>query len=259
MVRCGEKLACHLEELYERYNRRDLVTPDPLQFLYDWDEVGDREIVGLIASSLAYGRVAMILKSIRAVLEPLGKSPRDFVMSGNEAQWRDIYGGFKHRFTGGEDVAALQSVIGRWGSLENCLAEARRITGSLTGGLDFLIESLGRGRENSLLARPCRGSACKRHFLFLRWMLRCDAVDPGGWSKLSPSELLIPLDTHMYHICTALGFTSRKSADLKTALEITEAFRSVRPEDPARYDFVLTRFGIRDDMTCQQLLAECAK
>jgi hypothetical protein len=57
----------------------------------------------------------------------------------------------------------------------------------------------------------------------------------------------VPLDTHMFRICSALGFTSRLQADGKTALEITAAFRRIRPDDPIRYDFCLTRMGIRRD------------
>ena len=54
----------------------------------------------------------------------------------------------------------------------------------------------------------------------------------------------MPLDTHMHRICRKLGFTERKPADLRTAVEVTEAFRRICPEDPVRYDFALTRLGI---------------
>jgi hypothetical protein len=67
-----------LEALYKRYNRRAFVHPDPLEFLYDYPAVEDREIVGLIAASLAYGRVAQILKSVSSVLARM-PSPARFV------------------------------------------------------------------------------------------------------------------------------------------------------------------------------------
>jgi hypothetical protein len=35
---------------------------------------------------------------------------------------------------------------------------------------------------------------------------------------------------------------------LKTAVEITESFRKINPDDPVKYDFSLTRFGIRDEL-----------
>ncbi|MDR1620839.1 MAG: hypothetical protein LBS00_00525, partial [Synergistaceae bacterium] len=53
---CFRKLKAFLEGLYFVYNRRELVTPDPLAFLYAYDDPLDREVAGLVASCLAYGR-----------------------------------------------------------------------------------------------------------------------------------------------------------------------------------------------------------
>jgi uncharacterized protein (TIGR02757 family) len=78
-------------------------------------------------------------------------------------------------------------------------------------------------------------------------MIRCDSVDCGCWKGVPKSKLIVPLDTHMYKTAKKLGFTSRKSADLKTALEITKNFARLCPQDPVKFDFALTRFGIRKD------------
>ena len=51
--------------------------PDPLEFLYGYSEAADREIVALLASCLAYGRVALILRSVETVLESWGRRPGD--------------------------------------------------------------------------------------------------------------------------------------------------------------------------------------
>jgi len=64
-----------LERLYVFYNSRKWVHPDPLEFLYGYESLKDREVVGFIASSLAYGRVAQIHKSVSAVLDNMGPSP----------------------------------------------------------------------------------------------------------------------------------------------------------------------------------------
>ena len=105
------------------------------------------------------------------------------------------------------------------------------------------------GKPRSLLPSPVAGSACKRLNLFLRWMVRRDEVDPGGWDHVPPSKLIVPLDIHMHRISLQLGLTGRKQANLKAACEITNAFRAIEPDDPVRYDFSLTRLGIRDDLT----------
>ena len=84
-------------------------------------------------------------------------------------------------------------------------------------------------------------------------MGRHDEVDPGCWETITPEKLIIPLDIHMYFISKKLGFTNRKSANMKTALEITEAFGKINKKDPVKYDFALTRFGIRNDFEYHQL------
>ena len=79
-------------------------------------------------------------------------------------------------------------------------------------------------------------------------MIRKDRVDPGGWAGIPLSKLIIPLDTHMHRISLALNLTKRKQANMVTALEITAGFKRLVPDDPVKYDFALTRFGIRDDL-----------
>jgi uncharacterized protein (TIGR02757 family) len=89
-------------------------------------------------------------------------------------------------------------------------------------------------------------------------MVRRDAVDPGGWDALEPSDLTVPLDVHMHRAGILLGMTSRSQADGRTAAEVTGGFRRIRPDDPVRYDFALTRFGIRRELTRADLVRELA-
>ena len=51
------------DELYDAYTRREYVPPDPVEVLYAFDDPGDREIAGLVASCLAYGRAASITET----------------------------------------------------------------------------------------------------------------------------------------------------------------------------------------------------
>jgi hypothetical protein len=48
----------------------------------------------------------------------------------------------------------------------------------------------------------------------------------------------------MHRVGLLLGFTRRKQADMRTALEITRAFRQIVPDDPLRYDFTLCHMGM---------------
>lgn len=255
-----------LDELYARYNRREFVHPDPLEFLYDYKDVRDREIVGLVASSLAYGRVAQILKSVSFVFERM-PSPSIFLRHASRKSLLKTFKGFKHRFTTEEEIAmmffGIKRVIERHGSLHACFTACMNddddddtILPALSAFVKEFITESDRQR-NSLLPLPARGSACKRLHLFLRWMVRKDNVDPGGWDNVPKSKLVVPLDTHMYRICLALGLTQRKRADMRTALEITTAFRTITPDDPVKYDFALTRLGIRNDTDMDAFLKQC--
>ena len=251
------------KKLYERYNRREYVCPDPLQFLYDYENPHDREVVGLIASSLAYGRVTQILKSVAHVLERMG-SPVDFLNDATPRSLRRTFRGFKHRFTTGEELASLllgaRDCIRRHGSLQACFmsgfGEGDETVFPALCSFTEELASVRKRRRNSLLPSPAVGSACKRLNLYLRWMVRRDGVDPGGWDDVPASKLIIPLDVHMHRMCLKLGFTRRKQANMRTAMEVTSAFRRIAPEDPARYDFALTRLGIRDDLRSDSWLRE---
>ena len=244
-----------LDGLYHTYNYRKWVHPDPLEFLYDYPDVLDREIVGFIASSLAYGRVAQILRSVSSVVEKMGPSPGSYLESATCASLRQTFRGFRHRFTTSSELVqmlqGLQGVMRRYGSLYQCVLHhmnpADETVLEALSALAKEIAAPSRGKCNSLVPLPQRGSACKRLHLFLRWMVRQDRVDPGGWPKVPAAKLVVPMDTHMHRISLRMGLTTRKQADVRTALEVTRAFRTLLPHDPVRYDFALSLLGIRQD------------
>ena len=252
-------LADKLEGLYTTLNRRCYVHPDPLEFLYPCRRTADREIVALIASSLAYGRVNQILISVARVLDILGSHPASTLAQTTPAKLKKQLKDFRHRFSTGTEVAQMllgaRKLTGEFGSLGNCFAagltaEDETITPALKQFVDKLRKA--SGQCGHLIPDPDAKSAMKRMNLMLRWMIRKDSVDPGGWSFAEPAKLIYPLDTHMHTIGTLLGATTRKTADMKTAMEITSCFRKINPADPVKYDFALTRLGIRDEMDLQK-------
>lgn len=249
-----------LEQIYLKYNKFQFIHPDPLEFLYNYKNPLEQEIVGLIASSLAYGKVSQILISIKKILNTLGNSPRDMILNKEPSFFKETFAEFKHRFTPGEDIVFLlmgiRKIIQKHKSLEKCfLLHLNKNTEFLDTIKEFVSELTCFFPNNNtyFIPSPENGSACKRLMLYLRWMIRHDEVDPGCWQKINPEKLIIPLDTHLYFISKNLGFTKRKSADMKTSLEITEAFKKINKKDPVKYDFSLTRFGIRDDFEYHQL------
>jgi uncharacterized protein (TIGR02757 family) len=251
-----------LEGLYCQYNHRAFVHPDPLEFLYDYQDLCDREIVGFVASSLAYGRVAQILKSISCVLKRMGPSPHCFLKRASQKTIFQTFSDFRHRFTDGRQLSAmllgLKETINTYGSLNACFVarlkhEDDSILEALTGFTDVLSHASGNPLGH-LVPSPRKGSACKRLHLFLRWMVRKDDVDPGGWHNVPTAKLIVPVDTHIHRLCRCMGLTDRKQANRATAIEITDCFKTVSPKDPVKYDFSLTRLGIRKDADAETFL-----
>ncbi|MBI1374364.1 MAG: TIGR02757 family protein [Phycisphaera sp.] len=244
--------AAWLERVYRRFHRPQHVSHDPLTVLYRYDDAADREVAALVASALAYGRVASILHGVNRVLEVMGDSPAGYLRDRAARQLRSDFAGFRYRFTSDVELCALllgaRAVIAERGSLEAEVAAHLR-DGDATvlpavGGLVDAIVEAGGDPLFHLLPHPKRGSACKRLMLMLRWLVRRDRIDPGGWNAVSPALLVVPLDTHLHRVSRSLGLTERKQANLAAAMEVTEALRTVRPDDPLRYDFSLTRPGI---------------
>ena len=250
-----------LEELYARHNRSERDLPDPVDFLSDYEDVHDREVVGLVASALAYGRVAQIMKSVSFVLERM-HPPVDFLRRSSRRLLDETFRGFRHRFASGRELTALlnglRDVILRYGSLESCFRSfVNASDDTVAAALGPFVSELRAGMDGDcghLLPVPENGSACKRLALYLRWMVRCDMVDPGGWAAVPASKLIVPLDTHMNRIGHEMGLTQRKSADMRAAVEITDGFRAFAPDDPVRYDYALTHLGMKRDRSLRAFL-----
>ena len=251
-----------LEALYDRYNRREFISSDPLQFVYDYSNPADMEIVAFLAAELAYGRVQQIQKSLADLLGRMGESPYAFVRDFGKA-WSRSLTGFKHRFTTGGDISdllqLLRGVFEESGGIEkHFLLGYSEDDENIIPALSKFCASLRamhadehNGRINRrlkyLLASPTGGSACKRLNLFLRWMVRDDEVDVGLWKSIDKAKLIVPVDVHMARLCRILGFNDSKMVSLSTALKITKSFAEIEPTDPVKYDFALTRIGIVED------------
>lgn len=248
--------AAFLEEIYGACNVGERLRRDPLALVAAYPDPADRELAGLFASTLAFGSVDLILRAVREALAPLGPSPAKAIGAMGESEMRDAWGGFQYRYCFPKDMVALargaRRALDEAGSLEAFFlrgdpggSDIVPAAGSFAARLKALGEGEGGGLRGNLLPEPAKGSACKRLFLYLRWMVREDAVDPGGWPRVERSRLVVPIDTHMARVCSArLGFIPRPAADLKAALAATAGFRLYAPADPVKYDFALTRPGI---------------
>ena len=260
MPRPPSELQTRLDRLYEHYDHRHL-DPDPLQPVRAQPTTADREVVGLVASGLAFGNVVQIKRSVTAVLEALGPRPAEAVDSLAPRELARRLGGFRHRWVDGRDVACLLGLAARMrashGSIEAFFAEGLSADDPDVGpalasfserALALDHGGLYRGRRlppragvRYFFPSPRGGSACKRLNLYLRWMARRDGVDLGVWRRPEPRQLVLPLDAHTHAIARRLRFTRYRSPGWAMAVDITRRLRRFDPEDPVKYDFALYR------------------
>ncbi len=234
-----------LEVLYLHFNRAEFRASDPVEFVWSFPERADREVAAWAAAALAYGRVA----SIRAALADLNRrwenQPAAFVFQASVPEQRAALRGFTHRWTRDTHLLGL---LGAWRAGGPEIPQQLRGRPDARAALGALLPALRSAAPEDpghLLPDPRAGSACKRLAMWLRWMVRSDAIDPGLWSaELSPAQLWVPLDTHMFRISGLLGLTRRRQPDGEAARRITAAYARICPEDPVRYDFALTRLGM---------------
>lgn len=255
-----------LDALYKRYNTIADIS-DPVHFPHSCMDDNDKEIAAFIAAIFAYGSVSQIRNTLVKISNVFGGCPVSFLLANNDDAIRDSTGGIYHRFYTEDDVynlfLSLKKILEKYGSLQNLfklgvvknnlrypitlfhdriLSEASSGQGKISNGLRFMFPD----------AR--KGSACKRMNLFLRWMVRKDNVDFGIWDCLDPSELIIPVDTHIAQVAQLLEFTRRKQQDWQMAEEITAALRKFDVNDPVKYDFALCHIGM--EKKSNQLLME---
>ena len=213
----------------DKYNDPVYFQEDPIAFPRHFAESGARlqdiEIAAVFASHLAWGRRQMIVRDCRRLFDEMQWKPYDYVMGGC---WRDDPTSI-HRTVKWSDIAAICRSLKDFYSASDSL------------------ESLGakemRVRVFSQKSDP--KAPDKKINMMRRWLVRRDGrVDLGVWTHTSPSELIIPLDVHVYDMAVRLGLTSRRSKDIVTAREITEEFRKIFPDDPAKGDFALFGYGI---------------
>jgi uncharacterized protein (TIGR02757 family) len=257
----GSRLAPRLDELYASFNFPESAF-DPIQVVRRYDRLEDRELIAFIAAGLAFGRVASVVNSIETVCAVLGPRPAEFIRRFDPAADSAPLLPLVHRWIRGRDIVALlwilKTMLDEAGSLEayyanGWSAEAADVADSLESfserarAID-LRPAYGKVPKTPgvyfFFSRPSSGGACKRLNLFLRWMVRKDGVDPGGWQTPLPGQLVIPLDTHTIRSGKCLRLTKRASPGWKMAADITASLRAIDPSDPVRYDFSLCHLSM---------------
>jgi uncharacterized protein (TIGR02757 family) len=245
-----------IESLSERYSRPEYLNSDPICFPARFTNLRDIETTALISALFAYGNVTAMKSFLEGLFARLGPSPFLTLLNNGSLDPGDLHYRFQTQRDIGLFLEALASFIQR--------NAAQRRTGTIfenhisedSGDLRVRIDSLSSALLDAvppmkrsagivhLIGKPGTTSARKRYCMFLRWMTRTGFPDFGLYTTLNPADLIIPVDTHILSIAHLFGWTDRRGADWKTAVEITEHLKKLEPQDPLRFDFILTRPGI---------------
>ena len=212
---------------------------DPISFPHRYRSPLDIEVSAFISAWMAYGSRKVflgVLERLHSMMDSVG-GPYIYVKS---AAWHNLDvnpGDCLYRFYKWEDFRMLcERLCGIYSRMESleCLFNPGE---PIEKGV-YRLCSAFEGVNG--IPVPGSTSANKRLHMFLRWMVRNGSpVDFGIWSRISPTQLLIPVDTHVFCTARSLGLTSRSSADIRTSIEITAQMAQVWPDDPARGDFAL--------------------
>ena len=222
-----------LIEWAHTYNDQKYFQEDPIIFPRHFAEkyktgegrLADIEIAAVLASHLAWGRRAMIVRDCNRMLDEMEWRPFDYVMNG---EFRDENASL-HRTIKWSEFAGI---CGRLRTIYNETESLETLSDS-----DFRVKIFGQKEDKK--------APNKKISMMRRWLVRDDGkVDLGVWKNSDKTRLILPLDVHVYSQAVDLGLTERKQKDIVTAQEITGAFREIFPDDPCLGDFALFGYGV---------------
>ena len=240
-----------LEQKVIQYNVPEFAESDPVQIPRSFLLKEDIEISAFLTATIAWGNRASVIKSSKNMMDIMGNSPYDFIMSHSESDL-DRMSNFVHRTFQPIDlitfVKALKHIYSNHGGMEKVFFEHQR-----DGFMHYAIHEFKRKffevghqqRTQKHVADPMKnGSHAKRIHLFLKWMIRQDngGVDIGIWKSIPTSVLSCPLDVHTGRVGRHLELITIKQDNLKALNQLDEALRIFDAVDPAKYDVAL--FGL---------------
>lgn len=246
------ELQSFLDEKVILYNNLNFIESDPIQIPHLFSLKEDIEIAGFLSATIAWGNRKMIINNSHKMMQLMGNSPYDFVLSHNENQLESL-NKFVHRTFNGQDFAqfikSLQHIYTNHNGLEAVFAKNATkdsMQKSISEFKKIFFENNHLPRTQKHISDPISGSAAKRINMFLRWMVRQDThgVDFGLWKTISPSALSCPLDVHSGNVARKLQLLLRKQNDAKAVYELDTNLRLLDPNDPVKYDFALFGLGV---------------
>lgn len=240
----------NLKRWAEQYETAEFIQSDPVQIPHRYDSRVNIEISAFVTAWIAWGSRKQIIQKADFIDREIFKgAPYHYIVGtdtqGTAPEWKQYKGSkenFYRTFTYADfhDLCArLFDVYSKFENMEKALQaqpggrpleQLQRLFGDVKGVPDMETKS-----------------GCKRLCMFLRWMCRHGSpVDFGLWTICDPRNLIIPLDTHVHKQALRLGLVKRRTPDLQTAIEITDRFAEIFPDDPTKGDFALFGYGVNN-------------
>ena len=215
------ELQSFLDEKVDLYNNPNFIESDPIQIPHRFSLKEDVEIAGFLSATIAWGNRKMIINNAKKMMDLMGNSPHDFVMSHQEHDLERMEH-FVHRTFNATDfvtfVKSLQHIYINHGGLEAVFAQNQEpdsMQKSISEFKKIFFETEHLNRTQKHISDPMNNSAAKRINMFLRWMIRNDnrGVDFGIWKSIPTTILSCPLDVHSGNVARKLGLLTRKQND----------------------------------------------
>lgn len=242
-----------LDSEAKRINNPDFIDKDPVQFPRRFSRLQDVETVAFLSAIIAWGNRKMICRDAERMLSLMDNEPYKYVM---EEGYEDLDPAMNlHRTFFGCHfqyfLRGMHRIYKDYGSLDAFSAYVKAgddeaPSWKLVGEMQKIMSDVNDGTTCSqCLPVNLDQTALKRVNMALRWLVRDDGiVDMGVWKSIPKSKLFIPLDVHVGNVSRELGLLSRKANDRKSVEQLTSILRTLRPDDPAVYDFALFGIGV---------------
>lgn len=247
-----------LNEKTKRYNNYTFIKHDPISIPHLFTKKQDIEIAAFFAAIFSWGNRSTIINKSKQLMLLMDNEPYNFCLGHSNSELKKLLG-FKHRTFNDTDllyfISFFKMHFSKNNSLETAFTQWMRpndptVENALRGFYHYFF-SLPHipNRTRKHIATPERKSSCKRLNMFLRWMVRNDehGVDFGIWKKISPTQLICPLDIHVIRMAQQLKILKNDKSDWESALTLTAFLRTLDKADPVKYDFALFGTGVMEN------------
>lgn len=253
----NNELKSLLDALVIKYNRIDFIKNDPISIPHQYKIKQDIEIAALIAAIFSWGQRVTIINKCKEFFSYMDNAPYQFIINHQDKDLKPFLK-FKHRTFNDTDalyfISFLKHHYLEHQTLETAFKPRDFIKTNSKNVEPYLINFKNQffslndfpNRTKKHISSPESNSTCKRLNMFLRWMVRRDnsGVDFGIWNSIKPSELICPIDVHVFKTSKQLGLLNDQKINWKTALLLTEKLKEFDSKDPVKYDFALFGLGI---------------